>query len=73
MRSMSDRVDAAEQIVQDLSRDELSEFASWFAEFHSRMWDAEIERDSAVGCFDEMIARAHKEFEAGLARPACQF
>lgn len=65
---MSERVITAERMVQDLSPDELSEFASWFAGFHSQIWDAEMERDSLAGRFDVMIEKAHKDFEAGLAR-----
>jgi predicted nucleic acid-binding protein len=67
IREMSDRVETAERIVQDLSPDELSEFASWFADFHAQMWDAEIERDSLAGRFDAMIKRAHEDFKNGLA------
>jgi len=65
---MSERVITAERIAQDLSPDELSEFASWFAEFHSQIWDAEMERDSLAGRFDAMIEKAHRNFEAGLAK-----
>lgn len=65
---MSDRVQTAERIVQDLSPEELTEFASWFTDFHSRIWDIEIERDSLAGRFDQMIEKAHKDFEAGLAK-----
>lgn len=68
MTVMSERVLTAERIVQDLSPDELSEFASWFVEFHAQIWDVEMEQDSLAGRFDEMIAKAHKDFEAGLAK-----
>ena len=68
INDVSERVITAERMVQDLSPDELSEFASWFAEFHSQIWDAEMERDSLTGRFDAMIEKAHKDFEAGLAK-----
>ena len=67
MKVMSERVKTAERIIQDLSPEELLEFASWFSDFHSQMWDVEIERDSEAGRLDKLIADAHKAFEAGLA------
>jgi hypothetical protein len=65
---MSEKVLSAERIVTELTPDELTQFATWFAEFHETQWDQQIEADSNAGRLDALIAKANEDFEAGLAR-----
>jgi hypothetical protein len=58
-----------EAAVQELADKELTEFASWFAEYHWRRWDEQIESDLEAGKLDKIIEEAEREYEAGLSTP----
>jgi hypothetical protein len=58
-------VQELEQAVSQLSVEELSEFAQWFAEFHHDEWDKQIIADSKAGRLNKLIEKAHQDFEAG--------
>lgn len=59
-------VEAIEQQIKKLSPAELAELGTWFAEFASDAWDAQIEQDAEAGKLDQLAANALKEFKAGL-------
>jgi len=65
---MSDRVQSAERIVEELSPEELNQFSVWFADFQDRLWEQQIESDSTSGKLDSLAAKAMRDFDAGLVR-----
>ena len=65
---MSSRLISAERLVEQFSADELSQFATWFANFQDRLWELQIERDSLSGRLDKLIDRAHADFDAGRSK-----
>ncbi len=58
-----------EAAITRLSRRDLAELAAWFADYHSREWDEQIERDLDSGRLDAFLAEAEAEYEAGQAKP----
>lgn len=60
-------LETAENIVTQLSRDELAQFRQWFAEFDGEVWDAQIEADAAAGKLDTLMEEALAEYHAGKA------
>ncbi len=65
---MTDRVQNAERLIEQFSAEELSNFASWFANFQDNRWEKQIERDSKAGKLDTLIDKAHRDFDAGHAK-----
>ena len=61
-------VEAIEQAVENLGRDELATFRNWFSTYDAAQWDAQIERDVAAGKLDALADEAIAEFEAGKTR-----
>jgi hypothetical protein len=57
-----------EQIVEQMSPDELARFRKWFVEFDSDAWDERIEADAAAGKLDALAKEALAEYHAGKAR-----
>ena len=58
------RVKKLEIEVQQLSRDELSDFRDWFRDFDSDDWDKQINKDIKAGRLEllaEEAVSAHKE------------
>jgi hypothetical protein len=47
----------------------LAELAQWFAEFHARAWDEQLERDLKAGRLDALIKQAEQDFEQGQCEP----
>lgn len=62
------RLETAEQVVAQLSHEELALFRQWFAEFDDKVWDAHIEADAAAGKLDALAEEALAEYHAGKAR-----
>lgn len=58
-------VQEIEKAVTELTPDELTKFADWFAEYHWHAWDRQIEKDVKVGKLDALINQANDEFDAG--------
>lgn len=58
------RVEAIEQQIEKLSRDELAELRCWFAEFDSDAWDRQIEEDVRAGRLDRAMEEATEAFDA---------
>lgn len=67
-RDMSERVQTAEQLIENFSPEELSQFASWFANYQDALWERQIEQDSLSGKLDHLIEKAHRDFEAGRVK-----
>ena len=56
-----------ESAVKQLSGAELQEFRSWFTQFDSKNWDAQLENDIKLGKLDSLADDALVEFNAGKA------
>ncbi len=54
-----------EREIQLLSRDELTQFERWFAEFKAELWDKQIEADAKAGKLDKFADEAIAQFEQG--------
>ena len=54
--------------VSSLSRDQLSEFMSWYERFDTEMWDEQIERDAGSGRLDTIADAAIADHAAGRSR-----
>ena len=54
--------------VSSLSRDQLSEFRSWYERFDTEMWDERIERDARDGRLDAIADAALADHAAGRSR-----
>lgn len=57
-----------ERAVVRLSPEELAAFRRWFAEFDAAAWDAQLERDAAVGKLDAIAGEALTDLREGRAR-----
>jgi hypothetical protein len=57
-----------ETAVRKLSREELSAFRSWFAEFDAAAWDRQFEEDVAAGRLDSLAEEALEDLRQGRCR-----
>lgn len=64
---MSELEQIEEQIAKLAPRD-LAQLRAWFLEFDARVWDQQIEADSASGKLDKLIGEAVADYKAGKAR-----
>ena len=58
-------VQEIEAAVQQLSREDLSQFRDWFEHFDADAWDRQLEGDVLAGKFDRFIADGKNEIRAG--------
>jgi hypothetical protein len=63
-RGMSS-VEQIESAVARLSREELSAFRSWFADFDAEAWDRQFEKDAAAGGLDALGDEALRDLSQG--------
>jgi hypothetical protein len=61
------RLENIESEVMDLSREELSAFREWFAEFDAEIWDRQFASDVKAGKLDELAERALRDHAGGLS------
>ena len=61
-------VQEIERAVMGLPAERLAEFRAWFAEFDAGQWDAQIERDAALGKLDSLADQAVADLKAGRCR-----
>jgi hypothetical protein len=54
-----------ESAVARLSREELSAFRSWFADFDAEAWDRQFEEDAAAGRLDAVGDEALRDLSQG--------
>jgi len=52
-----------ELAISQLSQNEFSEFAEWFAAYRAALWDKEIEEDLKVGRFDPLIQEVRADIQ----------
>ena len=58
-----------ETAITRLSAHDLNELMTWFAEYHAKVWDQQIEEDLDAGRLDAMLADVEQEYQSGLASP----
>ncbi|MBM3333440.1 hypothetical protein FJY63_02150 [Candidatus Sumerlaeota bacterium] len=58
-----------ESAIAQLPAPELAELLAWLEEYHSQVWDKQIEEDLQAGRLDPLLAEVDKEYEAGLGQP----
>ena len=58
-------VQQIESAVARLSREELSEFRSWFVDFDAEAWDRQFEKDAAAGRLDALGDEALHDLDEG--------
>ena len=63
------KLEKIEEAVSALSREELTAFRKWFAEFAGDEWDRQIETDIRSGKLDNLAAEAITEHRAGRTKP----
>ena len=68
-RKMTMSVQEIEANVSQLSLPEVRELKEWINDYHSRLWDKQIEHDLDSGGLDALLAEVDAEYEAGLAKP----
>ena len=60
-----DTIQELKTAVSNLSREELSAFRTWFAEFDADEWDRQLEDDIATGRLDWLAEEARADNRAG--------
>ncbi len=62
------RVERLEQQILQLDPDEFVQLREWLMDADGAEWDRQIERDSARGKLDQLIAQALADHAAGKSR-----
>lgn len=62
------KVEAVENAVQYLSREELAAFREWFMSFDGEAWDRQIEADAKAGKLDALADKALTAHRHGASR-----
>lgn len=62
-------VQEIEKAIAQLSRKELAEFTSWFADYRAKHWEDQIAKDLEQGRLDSILEAVDQEYESGGARP----
>ena len=57
-----------EVAVSKLSREELSSFRDWFADFDADAWDRQLEEDVRAGRLDALADEAVRDLHAGRCK-----
>jgi hypothetical protein len=57
-----------EQAVSKLSREELSSFREWFADFDAEAWDRQLAEDVRAGRLDALADEALRDLHEGRCK-----
>jgi hypothetical protein len=58
-----------ESAITQLPATDVSALLTWLADYHAKLWDAQIEGDLDSGRLDALHAQVDAEYKAGLASP----
>ncbi len=61
-------IEAIEDAVEQLGKNDLATFREWFSSFEAAHWDAQIERDIVGGKLNQLADDAIAEFRSGNTR-----
>lgn len=59
------RIELVESEIQSMTREELAQFRTWFAEYEADLWDRQIEEDILAGKLDALADQALRDHAAG--------
>ena len=62
------KLEALEQEIKKLSREELKALRRWFLEQEAEEWDGQIEEDAQAGKLDKLAEDALRDHVAGRSR-----
>jgi hypothetical protein len=54
-----------ENVVRQLSAEELATFRAWFAEFDAEQWDRQFEENVSAGRLDWLVEEARRDLREG--------
>ena len=57
-----------EKAIEQLSKEELHDFRTWFEKFEAKEWDQEIVQDIDSGKLDSLAAEALSEYKNGAVK-----
>ncbi len=63
------KLEALENEIQSLSREELAQFREWFLEFDWSAWDRQLESNAEAGKLDRLAERAFQQHGDGKTTP----
>ena len=63
-----DRVEEIEAAIDSLPPEEFRRIAKWFRDREQRLWDDQLDRDSASGKLDSLFQEAERESKKQLLR-----
>ena len=58
-------VESIENLIQELSAEELAKLREWFAQYDAEAWDCQMEADAKAGKLDALAERALRDHLAG--------
>ncbi|MBK1855706.1 hypothetical protein JO972_12100 [Verrucomicrobiaceae bacterium 5K15] len=61
-------IEAIEEAVERLSKNELAAFRDWFSTYEAATWDAQIERDIVSGKLEGLASEALADFRSGRTK-----
>ena len=59
------KVESIENLIQELSPEELAALREWFATHDAEAWDRQLEADAKAGKLDALAERALRDHVAG--------
>jgi hypothetical protein len=58
-------VQEIESAITQLPRAQVVELATWFEQFHARLWDAQLEEDVRAGRLDSLLDETARDLDSG--------
>ena len=59
------KVESIENLIQELSDEELAKLREWFGQHDAEVWDRQMEADAKAGKLDALAERALRDHKAG--------
>lgn len=54
-----------ESAIAQLPPTKVAELAEWFEEFHTQLWDKQLEEDVKAGRLDSLLREAERDHDSG--------
>jgi hypothetical protein len=58
-----------ETAITQLPPAQVAELATWFEQFHARLWDGQLEQDVRAGRLDSLLDEAARDLDSGRCEP----
>ncbi len=62
------KVKDIESAIENLSKDDLSEFRTWYEEFDAKVWDIRFDEDASSGRLDTVAEQALSDYKHGKCK-----